>query len=200
MANNSDNEKYYTTKEAADMLGLSIGTVQRIVERGLLKAFLTQGGHRRIWASSLNLYCIERGGSKLGAVHENSQIYILHSSQHTHKERAKIESRSGVKVITNPLDLMGLSNQIFGIFVDVRIPWLESSPEQFQSRMSLNVNIVAYNTHQLPADSPWRQDPKVTLLDGDISADLVDGYLMGVFQQKTSRVNKPEPMAMAMSH
>jgi len=198
MANTSDTEKYYTTKEAADILGLSVGTVQRIVERGLVKAFLTQGGHRRIWASSLNLYCIERGGSKLGNGNENPQIYILHSSQHIQKELAKIESRSGVKVITNPLDLMGLSNQVFGVFVDVRIPWLESSPDQFQSRMNLNVNIVAYNTHELPADSPWRQDPKVTLLDGDISADLVEGYLLGVFQQKTSRTKKLE--AMAMSH
>jgi excisionase family DNA binding protein len=197
MANNSDTEKYYTTKEAADILGLSIGTVQRIVERGLVKAFLTQGGHRRIWASSLNLYCIERGGFKLDTVTENPQIYILHSSQHIHNELAKIESRSGIKVITNPLDLMGLSNQVFGVFVDVRIPWLESSPDQFQSRMSLNVNIVAYNTHELPADSPWRQDPKVTLLDGDISADLIEGYFMAVFQQKTSRVKKPESMAIS---
>ena len=198
MANTSDTEKYYTTKEAADILGLSVGTVQRIVKRGLVKAFLTQGGHRRIWASSLNLYCIDRGGSKLDIANENPQIYILHSSQHIHKELAKIEGRSGVKVITNPLDLMGLSNQIFGVFVDVRIPWLESAPDQFKSRMNLNVHIMAYNTHELPADSPWRQDPNVTLFDGDISSDLVEGYLLGVSQQKTSRLNKTE--ALAMSH
>ena len=198
MAIKSDTEKYYTTKEAADILGLSIGTVQRLVERGLVKAFVTQGGHRRIWASSLNLYSIERGGSSLKTAKEDPQIYILHSSQHIHNELVKIESRPGVKVITSPLDLMGLSNQVFGIFVDVRIPWLESSPHQFQSRMNLSANIVAYNTRELPADSPWRQDPKVTLLEGDISADLVEGYLLGTVQQKTSRAQRPE--AMALSH
>jgi hypothetical protein len=164
----------------------------------LLKAFLTQGGHRRIWASSLHLYCIERGGSSLETVNEVPQIYILHSSQHSNKELFKIKGRSGVKVITNPLDLMGLSNQVFGFFVDVRIPWLESSPNQFQSRMNLSANIVAYNTTDLPADSPWRQDPQVNLVDGDISADLVAGYLLGTVQQKTNRMPKLE--AMAMSH
>lgn len=197
MANKSDTEKYYTTKEAADILGLSIGTVQRLVERGLVKAFVTQGGHRRIWASSLNLYSIERGGSALETFNEDTQIYILHSSQHIHKELVKIEARSGVKVITNPLDLIGLSNQIFGVFVDVRIPWLESSPLQFQSRMNLSANIVAYNTHELPTDSPWRHDPQVTLLDGDISADLVEGYLLGTGQQKMSRAQKSEGLAMS---
>ena len=195
MANTSDNEKYYTTKEAADILGLSIGTVQRLVERGLVKAFLTQGGHRRIWSSSLNLYSIERGGSNLEAVNGQAQIYILHSSQHINKELAKIESRTGLKVITNPLDLMGLSNQVFGVFVDVRIPWLESSPIQFQSRMNSSANIVAYNTRDLPDDSPWRHDPQVTLLDGDISADLVAGYLMASAQQKPKRAYKPEVLA-----
>lgn len=30
------------------MLGLSVGTVQSLVERGELEAWKTQGGHRRI--------------------------------------------------------------------------------------------------------------------------------------------------------
>ena len=58
----SDVEKYYTTTQAAKILGISIATVQRMVEKGLVKAFVTEGGHRRIWASSLSSYAQERGG------------------------------------------------------------------------------------------------------------------------------------------
>ncbi len=44
---------YFTTREAADLLGLSIPTVQQWVERGLLKSWKTEGGHRRILQSSV---------------------------------------------------------------------------------------------------------------------------------------------------
>lgn len=39
---------YYSTREAADRLGVSLATIQNMVERGELPAWKTQGGHRRI--------------------------------------------------------------------------------------------------------------------------------------------------------
>ena len=45
---------YFSTSEVAKVLSLSVGTVQRMVEHGVFKAFVTQGGHRRILASSLD--------------------------------------------------------------------------------------------------------------------------------------------------
>lgn len=44
---------YLTTRAAADILGLSIPTVQQWVERGLLKSWKTEGGHRRILQASV---------------------------------------------------------------------------------------------------------------------------------------------------
>lgn len=44
---------YLTTREAADMLGVSVPTAQQWVERGLLKSWKTEGGHRRILHSSV---------------------------------------------------------------------------------------------------------------------------------------------------
>lgn len=38
----------YSTRQAADLLGVSVRTVQLWVEAGTLKAWKTQGGHRRI--------------------------------------------------------------------------------------------------------------------------------------------------------
>ncbi len=41
------------TFQAAQLLGLSVGTVQAMVERGELKAWKTKGGHRRIYMDSV---------------------------------------------------------------------------------------------------------------------------------------------------
>jgi excisionase family DNA binding protein len=41
-------EPYLGTKEAAAMLGVSVSTIQKMVEAGSLRAWKTQGGHRRV--------------------------------------------------------------------------------------------------------------------------------------------------------
>jgi excisionase family DNA binding protein len=44
---------FCTTKEAATLLGVSVGTVQLWVESGLLQAWKTAGGHRRVIRDSV---------------------------------------------------------------------------------------------------------------------------------------------------
>ena len=41
------NERYFTSKEAAGMLGVTTRTIQLWSESGVLKAWKTAGGHRR---------------------------------------------------------------------------------------------------------------------------------------------------------
>lgn len=50
---NQNTKKYYTTIEAAKLLGVSVRTVQLWVESGALDAWKTAGGHRRIVAKSV---------------------------------------------------------------------------------------------------------------------------------------------------
>lgn len=50
---NSTPDNYLSTAETAKLLGLSIGTVQNMVEKGELSAWKTTGGHRRIYRSSV---------------------------------------------------------------------------------------------------------------------------------------------------
>ena len=45
---------YCGTSYAAKMLGISVGTVQGLVEKNDLKAWKTQGGHRRISLQSIH--------------------------------------------------------------------------------------------------------------------------------------------------
>lgn len=49
-------KEYYSTVEAAKLLGVSVRTVQLWVENGALEAWKTAGGHRRIVAASVNDY------------------------------------------------------------------------------------------------------------------------------------------------
>ncbi len=53
MASTSVEKSFCTTREAAILLGVSVGTVQLWVESGLLQAWKTRGGHRRVFRDSL---------------------------------------------------------------------------------------------------------------------------------------------------
>lgn len=47
---------YFSTRETARILGLSVGTVQKMVDSGRLEAWTTEGGHRRIHAESARVF------------------------------------------------------------------------------------------------------------------------------------------------
>lgn len=52
--------EYCSTSDAAQMLGVSLGTVQQMVETGLLDAWKTAGGHRRIRVTSVEAFLRRR--------------------------------------------------------------------------------------------------------------------------------------------
>jgi len=54
-------EPYCSTSQAAKLLGVSLGTVQQMVEDGLLEAWKTAGGHRRILKESVQAHLVRRG-------------------------------------------------------------------------------------------------------------------------------------------
>lgn len=57
-----NDDKALTTREASLLIGVSLRTVQLWVEAGVLNAWKTQGGHRRISMSSVNKVVAERDG------------------------------------------------------------------------------------------------------------------------------------------
>jgi excisionase family DNA binding protein len=54
MSSASIQKSFCTTREAAQLLGVSVGTVQLWVESGLLRAWKTAGGHRRVMRDSVD--------------------------------------------------------------------------------------------------------------------------------------------------
>ena len=48
------------TSKAAELLQLSVGTVQSLVDKNILKAWVTEGGHRRISLESIRNYQVQQ--------------------------------------------------------------------------------------------------------------------------------------------
>lgn len=79
--NNSDHKEspdsYCGTTYAARLLGLSVGTIQSLVEKGELQAWKTQGGHRRILMSSIREYQRKHNMPILMAENNPARLRVL---------------------------------------------------------------------------------------------------------------------------
>ena len=68
---------YCSTREAADKLGISIKTAQSWVEAGMLQAWKTPGGHRRILRTSVDELLRQRNGLLARPITRNTAFTIL---------------------------------------------------------------------------------------------------------------------------
>ncbi len=100
-----------STREAAALLGVSLRTAQLWVESGVLRAWKTAGGHRRILKSSVNALLQDRkhalegtsraGQFKLLIVEDDADLMKLY--------------RLHVEAWGLPIDLIGASNGFEGL-------------------------------------------------------------------------------------
>ncbi len=80
-------DDFCTTREAARLLGLSLGKVQQMTESGELKAWKTSGGHRRVSVQSVNENLSKRSAeiSKSGSSREELSLLIAEDDQDLQK-------------------------------------------------------------------------------------------------------------------
>lgn len=69
--------EYLSTRQAALRLGVSLGTVQNMVESGALEAWKTAGGHRRIPVASVDTLLARRRNLTPSALESGGQLDIL---------------------------------------------------------------------------------------------------------------------------
>jgi excisionase family DNA binding protein len=77
--NAMSNGQFCGTSEAARILGLSVGTVQSLVERQELMAWKTQGGHRRIAMTSVQEYQRRNHAVAIGETNPARILWIQES-------------------------------------------------------------------------------------------------------------------------
>jgi len=69
--------EFLTTREAAKRLGVSLGTVQHMVESGALEAWKTLGGHRRIPVAALEAHLGRRRSSIPSTIDTSGRLDLL---------------------------------------------------------------------------------------------------------------------------
>jgi excisionase family DNA binding protein len=72
---------YYTTRAAARLLNVSAGTVQKMVERGELGAWKTNGGHRRIHKETVHRILLARTEASRPSGKHNLDLVVFHPDQ-----------------------------------------------------------------------------------------------------------------------
>ena len=75
--NQSSLDEFVTTREAARQLGVSLRMVQLRVESGILKAWQTAGGHRRIASSSLNELLSKRASALVDETLDSEMTVVI---------------------------------------------------------------------------------------------------------------------------
>jgi excisionase family DNA binding protein len=202
MKNHKTAPSYLSTTQAAQRLGLSVGTIQRMVEAGVLQAYTTQGGHRRILSSSLNQYCRGAAGNQEASI----PLCVLTTPEQPCADRNVLEQIAGLQWITNPLELVGLRHHIRVLFLDARIPWLPWDALHLADSLGTNAQCIVYNSQLLPDTVQAALLTQAALHPGDLSADLVRGYLLGHATRlsqaphATDAVDPEHPEDLASAH
>ncbi|MDD3352169.1 response regulator [Zoogloea sp.] len=117
----SPGKEYCSTSEAAQRLGLSLGTVQQMVENGQLEGWKTAGGHRRIRISSIEQFrsrSMAGGGNAVTRAQGNGlQILVAEDDRILQKLYAHTFASWGL-----PIQVRMVSSGIDGLVEIGRVP------------------------------------------------------------------------------
>lgn len=171
---------YFSTSQTAQMLGLSVGTVQRMVTSGVLQAYTTQGGHRRILASSVRQYCQAKGVPVADRQGIQPGLCVVHDASMPLLEQQALTQRGPVLLVSHPLELAGLREDCAAFFLDAHVTWLDWSDLQRPLSLAPDARFIVYNSADLPPALLAKVAQHAQLYPGNISADLVTGFLLGL--------------------
>jgi excisionase family DNA binding protein len=171
---------YFSTSQTAQMLGLSVGTIQRMVAAGVLQAYTTQGGHRRILASSVRQYCQLKGVPATEPQPTSTGLCIVHDASIPATVQQALGQLAHVLLVSHPLELAGLREDCAAFFLDAHVAWLDWADLQRPLSLASDARFIVYNSADLTPSQHQAVAPHAQLYPGNISADLVTGFLLGL--------------------
>lgn len=171
---------YYSTSQTAQMLGLSVGTVQRMVAAGVLQAYTTQGGHRRILAASVRQYCQAKGVPAAQARQASASLCIVHDATLHPSLRQTLGQLETVQLVSHPLELAGLREDCAAFFMDAHVAWLDWADLQRPLKLAPDARFIVYHSADLSPQQSLAMAAHAQLYPGDITAELVTGVLLGM--------------------
>lgn len=102
---NAPGGQFCGTTEVARILGLSVGTIQTLVERQELHAWKTRGGHRRISLASVQEYQRRNHSLALGNVGNDRIMWVMENGPQRQKLMQNL-GRWGIKMQIDVFDNM----------------------------------------------------------------------------------------------
>ena len=185
------------TSKAAELLQLSVGTVQSLVDKNILNAWVTEGGHRRISLESIHNYQVQQ--QKLPALERliNDRLRVMvvddddvtrHMLQDTCLAvHAQIDCSAWASAIEALLQLPLFKPHI--LFLDLLMPQVDGWEMVRQVKLKedySNVQIFTYSA--LSSDELHERGgpPKgASFLPKPLDLGWLKGYLLGMMSPQT---------------
>lgn len=198
LMNNADEVKedlpqVCSTFYAAKLLGLSVGTVQSLVESGDLKAWRTKGGHRRIFTESVRHYQIMQGAqteqkNTTKAIHQ--KILVIDEDQEYLKTIKEALIRWGLSIecivmrstIEAILNIDTLHPTVILVGSQVSTPELMDLIKKVMSDANFSgVRIIAMTDDKLNQREKMDKFPKgIVLVKKPLETGWLQGYLEAI--------------------
>lgn len=180
---------YCTTREAAKMLRVSLRTVQLWAESGVLKAWKTDGGHRRLPLSSVNALIQNRMGKRTNSPSEGGKLNILVLEDE--EDMAKLY-RMTMESWQIPIQVTFVSSVFEALIVigrgepdllitDLKMPEVDGFEiikllREDQALNNLDI-VVATALSRAEIDEKGGLPPNITVFTKPVSFDQLQGYI-----------------------
>lgn len=189
------NEPYCSTSQAAKLLGVSLGTVQNMVEDGVLDAWKTSGGHRRIKRESVMSLIAQRGSAQAGPVTREGGLSLLIAEDDAFQQKIYRKTMEAwglpmsIEIVGNGFDaLMAVGQRVPDVLiVDLVMPGMDG----FELVRALHSNTALAGTDIIVVSSMSREEiAKRGTLPPDVSIygkPVPFHELHGFFRAKTTQ-------------
>ena len=189
--------QYCSTTQAAKLLGISVGTVQQLVENGTLQAWKTAGGHRRILLTSVEtLLSTKDTETQVNTIPNQKplSLYIVEDDPLLLKSYQKLIEKTQLPVICEPFD-NGLdamlkigSNFPDVLFLDLEVPFIDGF-EMLKRLQKISVNkskhilvITGLTDSEILVNNA--QQHNITLLKKPVNPAFIEGYLQAICMER----------------
>ncbi|MDP5460392.1 response regulator [Alishewanella sp. SMS8] len=197
MNTSTKKNQYCSTTQAAKLLGISVGTVQQLVENGTLQAWKTAGGHRRILLTSVETLLYTKDTETQVNTIPNQKplsLYIVEDDPLLLKSYQKLIEKTQLPVICEPFD-NGLdamlkigSNFPDVLFLDLEVPFIDGF-EMLKRLQKISVNkskhilvITGLTDSEILVSNA--QQHNITLLKKPVNPAFIEGYLQAICMER----------------
>lgn len=188
---------YCSTTQAAKMLGISVGTVQQLVENGKLQAWKTSGGHRRILLQSVEALLASPAAvsQNLPAkIAKQLAVYIVEDDAVLLKGYQKLIEKTQLPItlalFDNGLDAMLQIGSSFPdvLVLDLEVPFIDGFEmlnrlQNIATNKTKHILVITGLTEAEISQKNLLLDC-ITLLKKPVNPAFIEGYLKAVFMEK----------------